>query len=331
MKMKQISMSRAALLAASIAVALPAAAQDSWSPGDAYTFTVAGSQPQHSIYAVGVVHKQIIEEALPGVELNIMATQGGNENVELIIIGEANMANANTIAAIAADRELKKYEGMDTKGKVLGLFPGYTAELGAVVLDGSDVKTFRDLVGKSIALGPVGSGAEATMTNAMAAIGLSDDDFERVQRSAPGQGFASLAAGQVDALVWGTAHPAGLYLENQSTQNLRFIPFVQEDLETVAAAMPGFHAGALRPGTYNGQAAAVPWIGGSTNFWVASDVPEDLVYEVVKALWENRETLAAAHASQAYLSEDLVRQQDALVTYHPGARRYFVEKGILSE
>lgn len=313
------------------ATAMGAHAQDAWTMGDPYAFNVAGSQPQHSIYAVGVAHKQIIEEALPGVTLNITATQGGAENIELIVIGEANLANANSIAAIAADRGLGQFEGMGAEGIVLGFFPGYTAELGAVVPADSDVQTFRDLVGRSIALGPVGSGAEATATNALAAIGLKDDDFERVQRAAPSQGFASLAAGQVDAFVWGTAHPAGLYLENQSTQDLRFIPFTEEDLQTIAEELPGQHVGAVRAGTYRDQDEAVAWIGGSTHFWVSSEIPEDLVYEMVRALWENRERLAAAHASQAYLTEDLVRQQATLVPYHPGAQRYFVEQGILTD
>lgn len=317
--------------AAATALSSPALSQDSWSMGDPYEFSVAASQPQHSIYAVSVAHKTIIEEALPGVELNIMATQGGNENIELIAIGEANMANGNSIAAVAAERETGKYAGMGTSGKVLSLFPAYTAELGAIVPADSDVMTFRDLLGKAIATGPVGSGAESVVTRAIAAMELTDDDFARVQRAAPQQGFASLAAGQVDAVVWGTAHPSGLVLENQSTQNLRFVPFEQDDLVAISAAIPGFVPGQLRPGTYKNQDDGIAWIAGSTNSWVAADVPEALVYEIAKALWENREKLAKAHSSQQFLSEDMVRAQATLVPFHPGARRYFVEQGILSE
>ena len=241
------------------------------------------------------------------------------------------MANGNSIAAVAAERETGKYAGMGTSGKVLSLFPAYTAELGAIVRDDSDVKTFRDLIGKSIAAGPVGSGAESVVTRAIAAMGLSDDDFARVQRAAPQQGFASLATGQVDAVVWGTAHPAGLLLENQSTQNLRFVPFEQDDLNAIADAIPGFTPGQLRPGTYKNQEDGIAWIAGSTNSWVAADVPETLVYEITKALWENRDKLADAHASQKYLSENMVRAQATLVPFHPGAQRYFAEQGILSE
>src|SRR5690606_38829713 len=86
-----------AVTAACISVtSLPVCAQD-WSPGEPYTITVAGSQPQQSIYAIGVAHKQLIEEALPGVRIDILATQGGNENVQLMMLGEAQMSNANSI------------------------------------------------------------------------------------------------------------------------------------------------------------------------------------------------------------------------------------------
>ena len=60
-------------------------------------------------------------------------------------------------------------------------------------------------------------------------------------------------------------------------------------------------------------------------------MPETLVYEMVKALWENRESLKSSHQSQTLLDEDLVRQQASLVPFHPGAHRYFVEQGILKD
>lgn len=308
---------------------LPSLAQD-WSPGDDHTITVAGSQPQQSIYAIGVAHKQLIEEALPGVRIDILATQGGNENVQLMMVGEAEMSNANSIAAYSAYHGNFVFEGQQDQN-ILGFFPGYTWEIGAVVPADSAFDTFSDLEGESIALGPVGSGAEATVTSALEAMGKSDADFAFVQRSAPAQAFSSLASGQVDGVVWGTAHPAGIYLENQATQDLRYIPFSDDELTAVTETMPFYHKGELRAGTYEGQDEGVAWIGGSTHFWIAGSVPEDLVYEMVKVLWENRDALVQAHSSQEFVNEDLVRQQASLVPFHPGAHRYFLEAGILEE
>lgn len=308
---------------------MPAWSQ-TWQEGDSYTIPVAGSQPNQSIYAITVAHKQLIEEALPGVTLNVLATQGGNENIELMMIDEVELANANSISAYSAYHGGFVFEGQQDQN-VLGFFPGYTWEIGAVVKADSEFQTFRDLVGHSIATGPVGSGAEATVTSSLEAMGLSDADFRLVQRSAPAQAFGSLAAGQVDAVVWGTGHPAGIYMENQATQDLRFIPFSAEDLKAITDAMPFYHSGSLRAGTYERQDQPIDWIGGSTHFWIDGKVPEELVYRMVKVLWEGREQLGAAHSSQQLLNEDLVRQQASLVPFHPGAKRYFVEQGILTE
>jgi len=299
-----------------------------WEEGESYTISVAGSAPNQSIYAVGVAHKQIVENALPGVRLEILATQGGNENIELIMAEQAQMANANSISAYSAYNGNFVFEGMQDQD-VLGFFPGYTWEIGPVVLADSEFETFRDLIGHSIALGPVGSGAEATVTSAMEAMGLSDDDFERVQRSSPAQAFNSLAAGQVDAVIWGTAHPAGIYLENQATQDLRFLTFTEEDLSMVTEALPFYTVGSLRAGSYEGQDEAVSWIGGSTHFWVNASVPDNLVKQMVAAIWENRAQLESAHSSQQFVDEELVRQQADLVPFHPGAQAYFEEAGIL--
>jgi TRAP transporter TAXI family solute receptor len=323
---RKISLACAAAIGATLTPMLSATA---WEAGESYTLSVAGSQPTQSIYAIGVAHKRIIEEAIPGVTLNILATQGGNENIELMMIEEAEIANANAIAAYSAYHGSFVFEGQKDEN-ILGFFPGYTWEIGAVVRADSPYETFRDLLGKGIATGPVGSGAEATVTAALEAIGLADSDFSVVQRSSPTQAFASLTAGQVEAVVWGTAHPAGIYMENAATQDLRFIPFTEEDLQAVAEAMPFYHVGALRAGVYDNQ-EEVAWIGGSTHFWIHGSVPETLVYGMVKALWESRESLKSSHQSQALLDEDLVRQQASLVPFHPGAHRYFVEQGILTD
>jgi len=312
-----------------IAAAAPSPA-GAWETGEPYTVSMAGSAPAHSIYAISVAHKRLLEEALEGVRVDVLATQGGAENIELLMIGEANLANGNSIAAYSAHHGAFVFDGMGDSG-ILGLFPGYTWEIGAVVPADSEAETFRDLLGQSIAIGPVGSGAEATVSAALEALDLSDDDFANVQRSSPQQAFASLAAGTADAVVWGTAHPAGLYLESQSTQDLRYIPFSQDDMRTITEALPFYHDGALRAGTYDGQDDAVRWIGGSTHFWVDAEVPDDLVRAMVEVMWENREALADAHVSQRFLDADLVRQQASLVPFHPGARRYFVEQGILED
>lgn len=304
-------------------------AQAQWKPGDKIVLKVANSQPNQSIYAIGVGHKKIIEEKLPGVRLELIATQGGDENVQLMQAGEVQLGNANSVAPYSAHHGKFQNEGKAPDRKIMGFFPAYTWEIGLMVAPDSPIKTFRDIVGKRIATGPVGSGAAATFGELQKSLDLTDASFSRVQRSAPQQGLNNLVAGSIDGVIWGTAHPAGVILEKVATNGLKFVPFDPEDVKKVAANYPYYHVGALRANTYDKQTSEVPWIGGSTHFWIHADVNAELVYAMTKALWENRQVLHETHSSQKLLDEAMVRQQANLLPFHPGAQRYFQEAGIL--
>lgn len=327
MSMKELKLPVAALSAAVLIASAPAA--DAWTPGEEVSLRMAASQPVHAIYPISAGFKEIVEREIPGVSIELTATQGGLENARLLSVGEVELANGNTLAAYSLRYGEFAAEGEEPQEQLVALFPSYTWEIGTMVPADSDVETFRDLIGKRLGLGPIGSGAEATASQTLAAMGLSDDDFANVQRSAVDQMFGSLSAGMVDAIIWGTAHPTGRITEQDTTRGLKFIPFAEEDMEKVVAAYPYFHAGYLREGFYEGQEGRPLWTGGGTHFWTTTDLPDDLAYAMVKAVWENREELIDRHVSQEFLDESLVKMQAELMEFHPGARRYFEEIGIL--
>lgn len=317
-------------VAALSAMAVPALAQD-WTEGESISLRMAASQPVHAIYPISVGFAEIVERELDGVSITLTATQGGMENARLLSAGEVELANGNTLAAYSVRYGQFAAEGEDAQEQLVALFPSYTWEIGTMVPADSDVTTFRDLVGQRIGLGPIGSGAEATASQTLAAMGLSDDDFANVQRSAVDQMFGSLSAGMVDAVIWGTAHPTGRINEQLATRGLRFIPYAEEDMAKVTAAYPYFHAGYLRDDFYENVDSTALWTGGGTHFWATRDLPDDLAYAMVKAVWENKEELVDRHVSQRFLSEDMVAMQAELMDFHPGAKRYFVEIGVLED
>ena len=311
------------------ALAMAASAANAWEPGEPVSLRMAASQPVHAIYPITAGVKAIVERELPGVEIDMTVTQGGVENARLLQVGEVEMANGNTLGAYSVHHGAFAAEGEDPFPGLVALLPSYTWEIGTMGPADSEVETFRDLVGQRIGMGPLGSGAEATASQALAAMGLSDDDFARVQRSAPAQAFGSLAAGTVDAVIWGTAHPAGAIVEQLATRGLRFVSFAEEDMAAVVAAYPYFHFGYVDPTLYEGIAEEALWVGGGTHFWVSAEIDESLVYEIVRVVWENRAELEERHPSQERLNDDLVRMQAELLPMHPGAARYFREIGVL--
>lgn len=328
MKLKTNYLKSAALVAvAACALASPSFAE--WKPGDNIVLRHAASQPVHSIYVVNAGHKAIIEREVPGVRLELTATQGGVENARLLQAGEVESANGNSTGAYAVHHGAFLAEGEEPYKDLLGWFPGYTADQGIIVNADSGFETFDDLVGKRIALGPVGSGAEATVTEGLEAMGYTDADFANVVRTDPRSAFSALAAGNVDAVLWGTAHPASAIVEQITTRGVKLLSYDQDDLAKIAEKYPFYHSARVAAGTYDGQDEDIYWIGSSVHNWIHRSVPDDLVYAMTKAMWENREELVESHASQSFLNDDIVRQQAALLPFHPGAERYFKEIGII--
>ena len=320
---------KSAALAAIAACAYAAPSFADWKPGDSIVLRHAASQPVHAIYAVNAGHKAIIEREIPGVRLELTATQGGVENARLLQAGEVETANGNSTGAYAVHHGAFLAAGEAPYPDLLGWFPGYTADQGIIVNADSGFTTFKDLLGKRIAMGPVGSGAEATVTEGLEAMGYTDADFANVLRTDPRSAFSALAAGNVDAVLWGTAHPASAIVEQITTRGVKLLSYDPADLAKISEKYPFYHAARVAAGTYDGQDEDIYWIGSSVHNWVHRSVPEELVYAMTKAMWENREELIERHASQVFLDDDIVRQQAALLPFHPGAERYFKEIGIL--
>lgn len=294
-----------------------------WEQGEEYQLTLGAGNPAQASYAISSAHKPVIESGVPGVTYTLQGTQGGEENMQLLEAGEVNVILSNSNVPWVAYNE----EGYT---EIASLFPLYSWEVGAIVLaDDNGATNFRDLAGMRMATGPVGSGAAQGFDEVLSALGMDDEDFRSVQRAAPEEGFSALQTGGVDAVFWGTAHPAGPLLELQSARSdMDFVSFDEEDMDAITEAYPYYHAGTISADVY-GTSEDRTVLGGTSNLFVSTSVPEALVYETTKALWEGRSAYVDSHPSQARLDEELVRIQAGIIPFHPGAQRFFEEAGVL--
>lgn len=274
-------------------------------------------------YAVSVAHATIWNENIEGLDVTVEASTGGADNAIMTHNNEYQIAHAANIAAYNVFHGVDEYEGQKHEN-IRGIIPLYSCCLQVVVLDDSPIETVEDLKGKRISVGIKGSGTEIISRNFLKLQGLTYDDIEEYYLAYT-ETVDGLKDGSLDVGLISTGIPTPAVMELSATHNIRILP-VEVD-EAQLTDYPFFSPGPVPAGTYEVFDYDIPTIRFYTIGFVHKDLSDDLVYEMTKALWENKDRLAEIHSSQKHLNSDEVQTAMAPIPLHPGAERYYKEQG----
>lgn len=201
-----------------------------------------------------------------------------------------------------------------------------------VALKDSGIVQLEDVKGKRVAVGPVGSGTVVLTEAVFTEAGLTFDD---VKASYDGFGDASskMKDGHLDAAFNVLAVPAAAIQDIMTSREIEIIEISDEIFEKLKAKHPFFSQYIIPAGTY-GNAEDKKTVNCVAALYVHPDVPEDMVYEITKVWYEQTADTAAAHAAAQWLADEMAagNLETALsgitTPLHPGAYKYFQEKGL---
>ncbi|CAM5197853.1 C4-dicarboxylate ABC transporter [Bosea thiooxidans] len=275
-------------------------------------------------YPLGVALSKIYGEKIPGVRPTVQATKASVENLVLLQQGKGEIAftlGDSLDAAWKGDEEagfkapLKKLRG------VTAIYPNYVQ---IVASKESGIKTLADLKGKRLSVGAPKSGTELNARAILAAAGLSYKDLGKVEYLPFAESVELMKNRQLDA----TLQSAGLGVASlRDLATSVEITMVEVPAAVVDKAGPPFVKVSIPANTYTGQTAAVP-AAAVVNYLVTHDgVKEETAYQMTKAIYENLGDLTAAHAAARAIKLDSALE-GMPVPLHPGAARYFKEKGL---
>ena len=286
------------------------------------SLTLGTASPGGVYYIYGDELAKILTEKL-GIPVNPFPTQGSIQNVKLIDGGGAQLG----LITMSTGLEGWNGTGEWTKGarfrNIRGLFPMYDNPFQAVVLQRSGITTFAQLDKKRIGVGPrAGNGATYGPT-IFKIVGISP---EMNYGSYDDMG-ADLLAGHIDALVTMLGAPVPAIQKVDAKEPVTFLGLSPEQMEAIRKAMPDFGPAKIAAGTYRLMDKDYVTVG-VPNFAIGRvDLPDDLVYQLVKAVFENQPRLVKATlAASDTLPQNVVK--DAFLPFHPGAVRYYREIGI---
>lgn len=309
-------------IAAAVLACGTAFAQPKPNPSWPKTLTLGTASVGGTYFVYGQVWASLVNEKL-GTQISTQQTQGPNQNI--ILTDGKQIDLGMTTMGVA----LQAWEGSGdwTKGKkfsnIRATFPMYDTPFHFITLEKNGIKSVKELDGKRSGIGPRAGTCGTYFPLMFKTLGINTT----IRNGQASDMAANLQDGLIDAFPFCAGVPIAAYSELETTNKVRFFTFTDDEIKKLKAAMPELSDSLIPKGTYKQQAEDHRTVG-VYNFGIAhKDLPDDLVYGIVKAVLENNGQMVKGHAAA---KETLVENwnRNTFLPFHPGAVRYYKEKGI---
>jgi len=189
------------------------------------------------------------------------------------------------------------------------------------------VKTFEDLKGKRVNVGNPGSGQRGTMEVVLEALGWTMSDFALASELKSAEQSQALCDNQIDAMVFTVGHPSGSIQEATTSCDSVLVSVEGEAIDKLIEENPYYRKAVIPGGMYRGTDADITTFGVGATLASTSDVDEEVVYQLVKAIFENFEDFQKLHPAFESLKPEEMISEGLSAPLHAGAERYYKEKG----
>ncbi len=314
-----------ALLAAAFATAPVAAAQE---------IEIGTGSTEGVYYQVGRAICRMIERAAPadgGVACEAVPTDGSIFNLEAVLAGEMELGVVQSDWHHHAYRGTGPFADDGPAEELRSLFSVHSEPFTAVARADAGIASFDDFAGKRVNIGNPGSGQRATMEVVMAAKGWTADDFELANELPASEQSLALCHDRVQALVYTVGHPNPSISKVTGLCDARIVPVEGPAIDELLADAPYYAAAEVPGGVYSANPEPVPTFGVKATVVSSAAVDPELVYTVVKAVFDDLGAFRAMHPAWGGLTPGEMMTEGLSAPLHEGAVRYYREAGLLRE
>ena len=283
-------------------------------------------------YPIGNAIAQLWNEKVPNVRASAQATNGTPHNIQLMAKKDAEMAIAQAGVVYQAANGLETYKAQGKQTFFSGMTHLYPNVMQWVVRRDLPVKSLADLRGKRLVPGPQNS---ATELNSREMLGLLDLDYRtrgdlKADYLDYNQAAEQLKNRHADAIMIAGGVPTAAVIDVMTSGDAKLVSLPDDYIRQLTARYPWYFPYTIPAHSYRGQDQDVHTVAVANILIVRNDLPEPLVHDLVAAMYANAPALVAAHsAMKAFKLEDGVKGITGVVPLHPGARRFFQEKGLI--
>jgi TRAP transporter TAXI family solute receptor len=279
-------------------------------------------------YPLGGGLANVLSKEIPGLQATAEVTGGSVDNLKLINSGQSELAFVMADAALDALNGEDKFKG--SKVPVRTLMVLYPNQMHVVTIEGTGIDKLADLKGKRVSTGSPGSATEVMAFRVIEAGGLDKDKDMKRERLGVAESVNAIKDRKIDAFFWVGGLPTAAVTDLAATPGVKMKMIDHSEVVDKMNAKHGklYAASLIKAGVYPSQDKdnknTVVW-----NILVANaSLPDEMAYKVVKTMIEKKADLVAVHQEAKSFSLDNQIKSNSSIPWHPGAVKYFAEKGV---
>lgn len=264
-----------------------------------------------------------------GIRASVESTGGSTYNLNAIASGELEMGVAQSDWQYHAWNGTSKFKEKGPNKDLRAVFSVHPEPFTVVARADSGIKNFEDLKGKRVNIGNPGSGQRGTMEVVMEKMGWTKDDFKLASELKSAEQSKALCDNKIDAIVFTVGHPSGSIKEATTSCDSVLVNVQGEVIDALVEENDYYRTATIPAGMYRGNDQDTMTFGVGATFVTSAKVPENVIYVVVKSVFENFDDFKKLHPAFAVLKKEEMVKDGLSAPLHDGAAKYYKEVGLI--
>jgi TRAP transporter TAXI family solute receptor len=285
-----------------------------------------------SFYPIAVGMSQVLSQHVPSLRSTVVTTGGSLASIRQLTAGEIDVGFGTFSAGVGAYHGTGLFAD-DAPDPTLRYFSPLFTSFGFFISLRPDYPDLHALKGTRIAMGEVGSSVAVLAEAILKGTGLEKGTDYEAHELGGSDALNALRERRVDVAFIGATPGQATIEEVTTTDDVSFIAYPPDRFEAIVAALAAADLARpllpVRAGTFRGMDSDYMASAGTTAAFVSTSLDEELVYQMTKAWWDNISEVAEIHPLGRSLDIEIVKEHAGEMPIHPGALRYYVERGVI--
>jgi len=264
-----------------------------------------------------------------GIRCSVESTGGSVYNLNTIRAGELDMGVAQSDWQYHAYHGTSKFKAKGPNKDLRAVFSVHPEPFTVVARKDSGIRKFEQLKGKRVNIGNPGSGQRGTMEVVMGVYGWKKGDFRLASELKSAEQSKALCDNKIDAMVFTVGHPSGSIKEASTSCDSVLVEVAGSKIDKLVMEHDYYRTATIPGGMYRGTDTDTQTFGVGATFVSSAKVPEFVIYNVVKAVFENFDQFKKLHPAFANLKKEEMIKDGLSAPLHKGAKKYYKQAGLM--